>query len=368
MIKTQLILLCAGKSSRFDDNKILANLNGKTVLQTNLDNINSCEKIEKIFVVQSSDSKYENLGLQSKIPLQFVVGGDSRTQSVKNALKYCDCDVVLVHDGARPFAKSFDECIDTAKKYGSAIPVVPVTDTIKIVSNDTTKTLSRENLFAVQTPQGFLLDNLLKAYEFVGEGDFFDDSSVYEKLFGSVKCYDSLPENKKITYKSDLNSSDLRVGNGYDIHELRENRPLILGGIKIDSPYGLVGHSDADVLLHSITDAILSASGNKDIGNHFPDTDEKYKNADSTKLLEQVLDKISLQGYFIINISATIICQSPKLAPYIHKIKQNLARICEVDLQNIGISAKTNEKFGLVGQNKAICVFSSCLLAKIQRI
>ena len=157
----------------------------------------------------------------------------------------------------------------------------------------------------------------------------------------------------------------MRVGMGYDVHKLVEGRDLILGGVKIEHSLGLLGHSDADVLVHAIMDALLGAAALGDIGKHFPDTDEQYKGADSMKLLAHVAELIEQEGYVIENIDATIIAQRPKMAPYISQMKQHIADDLNLDASQVGIKAKTNEKLGFLGREEGIAVQAVALLFKL---
>ncbi len=366
------VIVCAGKGVRtgLSYNKVLYKLGRKTVLETVIDKFIAAS-VDKIVVVVSDNDMpvVSELVEQYGEIIKLCVGGATRSESVFNGLSaLSDCDIVAIHDGARPFVSPelIRESIISAIEYGSGIAAVPVTDTIKSVDGDKVVTLSRDKLYAVQTPQTFRYADIVAAYKWTS-GSFTDDSAVYEKFGLTPRLIRGSYDNKKITTKSDLIPSltrGVRVGVGFDVHRLVEGRALILGGVNIPHNKGLLGHSDADVLTHAVMDAVLSACGLPDIGVLFPDTDPKYLGVSSKTLLDDVIERMKGAKLEIVNISAVIIAQQPKLAPHISSIRGSLAERMGISADKINVSASTAEKLGAIGNGDAIEVNAACLLSE----
>ena len=302
--------------------------------------------------------------------MRFTHGGNTRTESVRRGLEAIgESEFVAIHDGARPFVSPalINATIESAKKYGSGIAAVRSTDTVKEAENGTfIKSLSREKLWNVQTPQTFSLAQIKKAYNDIN-GDYTDDSEVYSLAGFSPKIVEGEYGNVKITTESDLYGfmpSTARIGTGFDVHELVMGRPLVLGGITVPHNKGLSGHSDADALAHAIMDALLSAAGLQDIGVLFPDTDKSTEGISSMLLLERVNEKIRAAGYEVGNISSVIMAQKPKLATHIQSMRQNLANELKIELSKINISATTTEHLGIIGEEKGIAASAVCILTR----
>ncbi len=370
-MKVTLILACAGKGERagFNKNKLLVDIDG-TVLSRTLSAFESSNLIDDYVIVASpTDISY----LKETLPptYKIVEGGKTRTDSVKNALDQIDDGIVLIHDGARPFVDTdiIARAIASVEKYGSALTVFPTRNTIcksdgKIVDNY----LGKGELYSVQTPQAFFVKDIKKAYQMAGDKVFNDDGEVYKTYIGDLHIIEGSAKNVKLTFKEDfekLAPSEYRFGTGFDCHRLVENRRLILGGIEIPHDKGLLGHSDADVLAHAIMDAILSALSLRDIGYHFSDKDPKYKDADSMKLLDVVLDMIKQKGYKVDSVSACIMAEKPKLLGIIPAITENLANALGVSTDKVGITATTLEGLGFVGREEGICVHATATLKRI---
>jgi len=366
------IILCAGSATRagLGFNKILFPLGQKNVLETVLDKF---EDFDGIVVVAALSDINDVAALCASNPLHKKImvtqGGDTRTQSVKNGLIAAKgCDIVAIHDAARPFVsrKLISAAVASAASTGSGIPAVKVVDSIKEVFSAAatnpamTKTLNRDNLAAVQTPQVFNYQKIKAAYD-SASGIHEDDSEIYRQAGHSPTIISGEYTNKKLTTPADFFPSHSLIGTGFDVHRLIADRKLILGGIDIPHTKGLLGHSDADVIVHAIMDALLSAAGQKDIGGMFPDTDPKYKGADSIKLLQKVGALLHAASIQIDFISAVIIAQEPKLAPYMDAIRNNLSAALLIDKQKINISATTTEFMGIVGDGKAIAASATCL-------
>ena len=310
--------------------------------------------------------------------LRLVVqGGDTRAKSAANAFERAceagllsDGDMVMVHDGARPYvtAELIGRVYDDCMKYGSAVPVIPVKDTIKTADGEgfSAGTPDRGTLRAAQTPQAFEVSLYRRI---CGTGlDATDDGGLAELLGERVKLTDGDPRNIKITTPEDLPEpreavSALRIGHGYDVHLLVPDRKLIIGGTEIPYELGLLGHSDADVLVHAVMDAMLGALALGDIGKHFPDSDPQYKGADSMELLRRVNAMIRGRGYEVSNLDCTISAEKPKLAPHTAQMRANIAAACGVTADAVSVKATTEEGLGLAGKGiGAVCV---CLLKTI---
>lgn len=361
VMNVSVIIPAAGSGTRakLNENKIFFNLGEKTVIEKTVDAFKANEQVTEIVIACSENDEQRILALFSDSKkVKTVIGGKTRTESVKNALNAASGEITLVHDGARPFVTNslVNDIIEATKQFGAAIPVIFSTDTLGFGENGFVSETTRQNLYFVQTPQGFSTEKLKLAYSRIKETDVFtDDAGVYCKYVGKVKTVDGEKSNKKLTYHEDFIPEYL-VGTGFDLHRLVENRPLILGGVHIPHDKGLLGHSDADVLTHAVMDAILSALSLRDIGYHFPDTDPKYSGADSMLLLREVLEKMHNRGYKVNNLSACIMAEKPKLKQFVPAITQNLAAALSLSHSLVGITCTTLEKIGTVGREEGIAV------------
>ncbi len=391
------IFPAAGVSRRMggDINKIFLELGGESILLRTLKTFSKSPRINFLIVVVNEnevDAVQKLLNSADDLkPYTIVVGGSERQYSIANGLKFLpdDAEIVLVHDAARPLIslKVIEDVIDAAKKFGGAIAAVPEKNTIKFIDaeNFVTYTPPRSKLVQVQTPQGFQRELLIKAYEQAAQDKFLgtDDSSLVERIGDRIKIVTSDYKNIKITTPEDLQMAESligikpqvtenlpptsypllpKIGMGYDVHCLVANRKLILGNVEIPYSLGLDGHSDADVLIHAIIDALLGAAALGDIGQHFPDTDAKYKGVDSGELLKKVHEMIKIHGYTIGNIDATIVAQKPKLAPYILKMRVRLAEILQIDSNLINVKATTTEGLGFTGEGLGISAYAVVIL------
>ncbi len=375
---TVVLMLAGGSSRRMEGiNKLLAPAGGIPVLVRSLLAFERSPLVSAIVTaVRESDADTVRTlcGTYGVNKLKLlVIGGTTRTDSARLAFEAAcsagllsDDDIVMVHDGARPYvtpeliARVHADCV----QYGAAVPAVTVKDTIKTVDSDgcVASTPDRETLRAAQTPQAFMAA-LYRRMMALG-ADATDDAGLAELAGAKVKLTDGDPQNIKITVPSDLSevqsSSQLRIGHGYDVHRLVPDRKLILGGAEIPCELGLLGHSDADVLVHAIMDAMLGALALGDIGKHFPDSDPQYKGADSIELLKRVNSMIRERGYEVSNLDCTINAEKPKLAPYIQQMRVNIAAACEAPTDAVSVKATTEEGLGLAGSGiGAVCV---CLL------
>ena len=373
MQKFDIIIPSAGTGSRVGatKNKLLLDIGGECVIERTVRRFFNKPYVHNIILVCSSDDLDEFRCLFGDSVL-YCIGGATRRDSVVNALSMVTTQKVLVHDGARPYLSDtlIDRIIDGLSAYDAVIPALVATDTMKVVDKGVVQsTPSRDTLYSVQTPQGFDTKKLLKAYE-IAPLTVTDDASAYEYV-GEVYTVEGDRDNIKLTYLEDFlpkatptlpNIDGYRVGLGIDAHRLVEGRPLVLGGVKIDYDMGLLGHSDADVVLHAVSDAILSASNNRDIGYHFPDTDDTYAGADSAVLLKNVVKMSEDMGYAIENISLVIVCQRPKLRDYIPLIASSISSIVGIDVRRVSVSATTTERMGYAGEGVGIACESVATL------
>lgn len=374
-MKICAVIPAAGSGSRtgFEQNKILQNYDGIPVLRRTVSAFAAHEQIGTICVCIRECDRAEILALLSDFPnVRLVAGGATRTESVKNALEFLakeqtPPDYVLIHDAARPFvsAKIIRDCIETLRSFGSAVCALPCTDTLVSASNGMVcGKLDRESTFLVQTPQGFSFPQLLAAYRKITPQDVFtDDAGVFAEYVAPPRLFAGETTNVKLTFREDFRMTNFCTGIGIDTHAFgTSDDHITFGGVKIPSERGLIAHSDGDVLVHAVMDALLSAAGLFDIGHYFPDTNPQYKGADSLVLLAKVKELINKEGYAVGNISAAIVAQKPKLAPYIAQMKQNLAHVLQISERNIGISAGTNEGLGYLGRGEGITVTANALL------
>ena len=364
------IICAAGKGFRagFEKNKLLVPLQGERVLKKTLSAFDF-PLIDEIVVAASQDDFDEIVALCAAFPrTKVVLGGKTRTESVHNALQAATADVVLIHDGARPFVtrEIIEGCIQSVKAYGSGVCAIPCADTIAVCQDGGVQSVpDRKTLYQIQTPQGFYLENIRYAYAQAMRNEravFTDDSSVFSLYCGQPRLCAGAPENIKLTYARDFQNV-ARCGFGVDTHAFGKAQDfIVLAGVKIPANSGLIAHSDGDVLLHALMDALLSAAGLRDIGFYFPDSNPQFKNADSTTLLKTVLSLLDERGLSVQNVSIAIQAETPRLSPYIERMQNNLSTLLRVDPTAVGLTAGTNEGLGYVGEGKGITVHAYVLL------
>lgn len=372
--KVYVIIGAAGSGKRMavPIPKQFHKIKGKTILEHTVEKFAECTFVDKIILVTAED--YQEFcrklfaDLDNGGRLAIVSGGKERQDSVYSAIKYLTAkgadsgSIVLIHDGVRPFVSKalIQRVCENAMAEGSAIPAVAPKDTIRHIDEGT---LDRGKLCCVQTPQGFRFDIIEKAFEKALADGFYgtDDASLVERTGHKVSVVEGEYTNIKITTPEDLTVEN-RIGTGFDVHRLTEERKLILGGVEIPFEKGLLGHSDADVLVHALMDAMLGAGSAGDIGKLFPDSDDKFRGISSLKLLAEVAKVLSDRGYSFGNADMTIICQRPKLAPYIDEMRRNIAEVLNVPEDKISIKATTTEKLGFTGRGEGIAVEAVCLL------
>ena len=395
--KVAAIIPAAGSGIRMGlpSPKQFFELGGVPVLIHTLRVFQKIDAVGHIVLVVPAESCSKAEGLVQQYHLGkvtgIIAGGKERQDSVLAGLEALpeDVELVLVHDGVRPFVTIavIEECLREAEKSGAAMVAIPVKDTLKAVSSEKVidRTISRDSVWQAQTPQAATKALLKEAYRLAAEKKDFiatDEAGLLELLGHPVKVVEGSEKNIKITRPEDLTlakailmenqeegkgltgKSQYCSGYGYDAHRLVPDRPLILGGEEIPHEKGLQGHSDADVLTHALCDAMLGAAGAGDIGQHFPDTDQKFKDISSLKILQEVVCLVAERGYVLGNADITVVAQEPKLAPYFGAMKKNLAEACGVAPDSINLKATTTEEMGFEGRREGMSAHAAVMLKR----
>ena len=377
--KITVIVLAAGKSERFGQNKILYELNGVPVIIKTLKTIYQLSNVENVIVVCSKENIKKINDILNNENFQTntvtVLGGITRMESLLKAVNYCDMnnisdEIIIVQDAARPNAtlELYQKGIESLDNYHAVVPGIKPNDTVKIIDNNNIviKTMNRESIMNIQTPQFFdrkvLVDNINLKKDLL---NLTDDSSIFDDSSTQVKIIKGTHENLKITNKSDIDffHQNIKYGIGFDVHKLIPHKYLTLGGIKIDYPFKLEGHSDGDALIHSIIDSILGACGLGDIGHYFSSEDTSFKDIDSQIMLSEIKDMVNKKGFEILHIDNTIIAQQPRMNNHLKKMKINLSKTLDLNVNNINIKSTTTDQLGIIGSEKAIAAQSiTCLL------
>jgi len=361
------ILLAGGNSSRFKSNipKPYHKIAGKTLIDISINKIKEFKEIKEIVLVYNKKHKK----FLKKIKLKKIVlikGGNTRNQSTYNALNYLrkqkGMNKVLIHDAARPnFSKGLIKKIFTnSKKNKTVIPILKLQDALKEKQKkNKILSLNKNNFFITQTPQCFNLNEIFYLHK-KNKDKYKDDDFSLITNTSKIKLISGEKRNFKITNQEDFNllknlyKSNFKIGIGFDVHRLVKGRKLFLGGVRIPSNLGTLGHSDGDPVLHALIDATLGACKMGDIGDKFSDKSKKFKNISSTILIKKVIREVKEENYQINNIDINIITETPKLKKFKQKIINNISNLCDVATDRINIKAKTTEKLGVVGQKKAI--------------
>ena len=379
--KITVIVLAAGKSERFGQNKILYELNGVPVIIKTLKTIYQLSNVENVIVVCSKENIKKINDILNNENFQTntvtVLGGITRMESLLKAVNYCDMnnisdEIIIVQDGARPNAtlELYQKGIESLDNYHAVVPGIKPNDTVKIIDNNNIviKTMNRESIMNIQTPQFFdrkvLVDNINLKKDLL---NLTDDSSIFDDSSTQVKIIKGTHENLKITNKSDIDffHQNIKYGIGFDVHKLIPHKYLTLGGIKIDYPFKLEGHSDGDALIHSIIDSILGACGLGDIGHYFSSEDTSFKDIDSQIMLSEIKDMVNKKGFEILHIDNTIIAQQPRMNNHLKKMKINLSKTLDLNVNNINIKSTTTDQLGIIGSEKAIAAQSITTIKKI---
>ncbi len=366
MSNVTLIVLCAGNSSRFDlsaKKQWLRTENSPLWLFVT-NKLKTYVNFNKIII--ASHRNELNYMKNFTDEFTFVEGGKTRQDSMKNALNLVTTEHVMVTDVARACVPEevIKNLITEKNNADCIVPILTVNDTV-IYENET---INRDEVKLIQTPQLSRVKILKEALN--TNIEFTDDSSAIKEIGGTIKYIQGSLKSKKLTFEEDISSiecinepsKNFFTGTGFDIHPFEENKKMWLGGVNIDVPYGFKAHSDGDVLIHSVIDALLGACGAGDIGEFFPDTDAQYKNIDSKILLEDIVKFIYNVGYEIVNVDITIIAQKPKINPHKQEIKSTIARLLNLEKQFVNIKATTAEKLGFIGRAEGVAVQSIATL------
>ena len=371
------LIVAAGRGLRFGGPtpKQWLNCAGKPLLAHTLEALAAAPGLKGLIVVIHPDDAalYESAlaaaPAAAALALPFAPGGATRQASVRNGLEALAShrpDLVLIHDGARPFVSQdlVARAITAAERAGAAIPATAVTDTIKQIDGDLiVASPDRARLRAVQTPQAFRFDLILAAHRAAAGADMTDDAGVAEAAGHAVHVFEGDPANFKVTTMTDLQAAearlapaltDVRVGQGFDVHAFAEGDAVWLGGVKIPHTHKLDGHSDADVVIHALCDAIYGALGDGDIGAHFPPSEMKWKGAPSSIFLEHAVARVKARGGKIAHLDVNLVCEAPRVGPHRDSMRARIAEIAGITVDRVGVKATTAEKLGFVGRREGV--------------
>ncbi|WP_109356944.1 bifunctional 2-C-methyl-D-erythritol 4-phosphate cytidylyltransferase/2-C-methyl-D-erythritol 2,4-cyclodiphosphate synthase [Sphingorhabdus sp. EL138] len=365
------LIVAAGQGARsgLGQPKQYAQINGQPMIRYSVASFLDHPDISKIWIVIGSGQEQQldeaMVGLSG---YEVVIGGATRQDSVRNGLSAIAASGgaknVLIHDAARPYLSDtiIDRLLRSLTVEAAAIPVLPTIDTtINLDGEYAGDTLDRSQLWRVQTPQAFDFDKLVKAHTIwpAGKGAT-DDAQVFRAAGHKIAVVEGDEALKKYTTASDFaasseeNMAQIRTGMGFDVHQLASGEELWLGGLKIDHDKGLAGHSDADVLLHALTDALLGAAGMGDVGDHFPPSDPQWRGASSDKFVEFAASVIKQKGGRINNVDMTVICEAPKIKPHREAMRKNIAKMLDVSVDQVSVKATTTERLGFTGRREGI--------------
>ena len=378
------LIVAAGRGSRAGQGtpKQYRPLGGRPILTRTLQAFISHPLISRLTVVIHPDDQdlyresLSGLSLDGPtIPLSHAFGGETRQDSVRlglEALADGAPDLVLVHDAARPFASPalIGRAVEAGRSWGAAVPGTPVTDTIKIIGSqhEVVSTPERAALRAIQTPQAFRFAAILEAHQrAAGESlhSFTDDGALAEWAGMPVHVFDGEPDNIKLTHPADFHEAErrlkdpfmshvTRLGTGFDVHAFGEGDHVWLGGIRVAHDRGVVAHSDGDVILHALTDALLGALADGDIGVHFPPSDPQWRGASSDRFLAHAVHLVRSRGGVIDHLDTTLLCEKPRLGPHREAMRQRIAGICGLRVDQVSLKATTTEKLGFTGRGEGI--------------
>lgn len=372
-MKTIALIVAAGKGERFGHliPKQYCQLGGKPVLRYSLEVLTHHPQIDAVAVVGKAEHLewYREASKGLKL-LPFIVGGDSRQQSVKKGLEAIQSlkpDYVLIHDAARPFLNNslIDRLLTGLQTAPAVIPATAVVDTLKRADQDhrIQSTVDRQGLWRAQTPQAFHYPLILAAHEQYEDKVFTDDASLFEAQGIPPLIILGDEDNMKITIEQDLKraekilahpSYEYRIGSGFDVHAYKEGSFVILGGVKIAHHHSLEGHSDADVGLHALADAMLGAIGAGDIGQHFSPKDMRWRGADSTIFIEHIMTLVAHKSAKIVNADITFICENPKIGPHRDAMVKKISTLLGITTDRVNIKATTTESLGFTGREEGI--------------
>ena len=361
------LIVAAGKGERAGGSvpKQFRLLGGKPVLRWAVESLTRHPAVRSTRVVIGADQQEQAAAALDGLDVaSFIAGGAERTDSVRAGLAAIDGDAVLVHDAARPFCPSavVDRLIASLEFFEGAAPVLAVGDTLAKVGENLEDPVDRSGLVRVQTPQAFRLDALRQAYGQWESGSPTDETTVLRAAGMGVAAVEGDPALDKLTLPSDFRRAEQwlagrmspRTGMGFDVHAFAGDGPIVLGGIEIPHSRGLLGHSDADVVLHAITDALLGAAGLGDIGEHFPPSEPQWKGSDSSLFLRHAVDLLHSKGATIDHLDCTVIAEEPKVGPHRTAMRSRIAEIAGLEIGQVSIKATTTEGLGFTGRREGI--------------
>jgi 2-C-methyl-D-erythritol 4-phosphate cytidylyltransferase/2-C-methyl-D-erythritol 2,4-cyclodiphosphate synthase len=379
-VNTIALIVAAGRGSRFGATapKQYVDLAGKPVLRHSLDTFAWHPKVGGVrVVIHADDRALYDLATSGLSLLPPVTGGATRQESVRRGLESLNDlkpDHVLIHDAARPLidAGLIDRMLAALDRAPGAIPALPVADTVKrAIGGQIAETLDRRNLWRAQTPQAFRYGDIMAAHNGAVGRDLTDDAAVAEAAGLAVAVVEGTEENFKVTTEADLRRAqqmlspalDIRTGSGFDVHRFGPGDKIMLCGIAVPHDYGLIGHSDADVGLHALTDAILGAIAAGDIGLHFPPSDPRWRGADSAQFLAHAGSLVAARGGRILSADMTIICERPKVGPHRAAMVARVATILGLDPARVSVKATTTEGLGFTGRGEGIAAQATASVA-----
>jgi len=372
-----VVVVAAGSAVRFGADKLQARLGGATVVQHAARSMGTALPGVRGVVVGRADRLGEFERLAAELGWRAVAGGPRRQDSVRlgfAALAPDDEEVVVIHDGARPFVPPADvhAVVTAAAATGAALLVAPMADTVKRLdeAGRVVGTVPRQDLARALTPQAFRAGVLRRAWELAEAGEWTDEAALVEAAGFPVRGVPGDPRNLKVTSPADLEllagmfRSEVRVGQGVDVHPFAAGRRLVLSGVEIADEMGLSGHSDADVALHAVADAILGAAGCGDIGQHFPPTEEQWRDAPSTVFVQRAVALAGERGFAVVCCDVTILAERPRIAPYRQRMTAALAAALGVDESRVNVKATTTERLGFVGRGEGIAALATVTLER----
>ena len=375
-LRTVALIVAAGAGSRVggDQPKQYRLLRGKPMLWHSFAALAGHSTIDQVYVAigagQEDEATAALAGLDDAV---FIQGGATRRESVFLGLKAIaangGADRVFIHDAARPFlpASVIDALSDALAEAPGAVPALPVVDSLSRGDGTLTETVAREHLWRIQTPQAFAFQDILAAHQNWNGPEPTDDARMLMAAGGVVRIVRGAEALSKFTFSSDFSGSlmpSFRSGNGFDVHRLVPDSELWLCGVRIPHDKGLSGHSDADVAMHALTDAILGALAKGDIGDHFPPSDLQWRGASSDRFLVHAMQLARADGYELSNADVTIICEQPKIGPFKGQMRQKLAEIMSVDIDRISVKATTTEMLGFTGRGEGIAAQATASFEK----
>jgi 2-C-methyl-D-erythritol 4-phosphate cytidylyltransferase / 2-C-methyl-D-erythritol 2,4-cyclodiphosphate synthase len=375
------VVVAAGRGQRVggDVPKQYRNIAGEPVIRPALAAFLGHPRIGAVQpVIHAQDAEAFRAATAGLHSLSPVWGGSTRQASVRaglEALRATRPDFVLIHDAARPFLTGalITRAIDAAAEHRAAVPGVPVADTVKKVDEleTVTETLDRSRLRLVQTPQAFAFDLIIEAHRraaAAGREDFTDDAALAEWAGHRVSVFPGETTNVKLTTNDDFIRAevlrmsalaDIRTGNGFDVHAFGEGDHVMLGGVRIQHSFGLTGHSDADVVLHALVDALLGALADGDIGSHFPPSDPQWRGASSDRFLAFASERVRARSGLIAHLDATVVCEAPRVGPHRDAMRARIAEIAGIPIERVAVKATTSEKLGFTGRGEGIVAMAT---------